>query len=112
MDDSRKDSIKPLVRSWIEERIQSLQEQVLLTWEEGLGRLQPDDALLQRILDAAGPAPGEDPFPEPPADMENDLGVALDLSGVDAALSSGPVAEARKRAREDEERVARWRAEN
>lgn len=89
MDDSRKESIKPLVRSWIEERLHALQEQVVMTWEEGLGRLQPDDALLQKILDVAGPVPVEDPFPEPPQDMENDLGVALDL--IESAGSQGEV---------------------
>ncbi len=89
MDDSRKESIKPLVQSWIQERLQSLQEQVVMTWEEGLGRLQPDDALLQKLLDLAGPAPVEDPFPEPPLDMENDLGVALDL--IESATSQGEV---------------------
>jgi len=89
MDDSRRESIRPLVRSWIEERLHTLQEQVVMTWEEGLGRLQPDDALLQKILEAAGPETPEDPFPEPPTDMENDLGVALDL--IESASSQGEV---------------------
>lgn len=58
-----------------------------MTWEEGLGRLKPDDALLQRILDAAGPA--ADPFPDAPVDTENDLGVALDF--IESASSQGEV---------------------
>lgn len=89
MDDLRKDSIKPLVQAWLQERLQSLQEQVVMTWEEGLGRLKPDDALLQKILDAAGPEPVEDPFPEAAADTENDLGVGLDL--IESAASQGEV---------------------
>ncbi len=60
-----------------------------MTWEEGMGRLQPDDALLQKILDAAGPESVEDPFPDAPADTENDLGVALDL--IESAASQGEV---------------------
>jgi hypothetical protein len=89
MDDSRKETIQPLVQEWIQERLKSLQEQVVMTWEEGLGRLRPDDALLQKILDAAGPAPVEDPFPEAPTDTENDLGVGLDL--IESAASQGEV---------------------
>jgi len=89
MDDLRKESIKPLVQAWIQERLQSLQEQVVMTWEEGLGRLKPDDALLQKILDVAGPEPVEDPFPDASVDTENDLGVALDL--IESAASQGEV---------------------
>jgi len=89
MDDLRKESIKPLVQTWIQERLQSLQDQVVMTWEEGLGRLKPDDALLQKILDAVGPEPVEDPFPDAPMDTENDLGVALDL--IESASSQGEV---------------------
>jgi hypothetical protein len=88
MDDSRKESIKPLVQSWIQERLQSLQEQVVMTWEEGLGRLQLDDALLQKILEVAGPPPIADPI-QAPGDTENDLGKALDL--IEAAASQGAV---------------------
>jgi len=87
MDDSRKETIKPLVQAWIQERLQSLQEQVIMTWEEGLGRLKPDDALLQKILEVAGPV--VDPFPDGPVDTENDLGVALDL--IESASSQGEV---------------------
>lgn len=87
MDDNRKETIKPLVQAWIQERLQTLQEQVVMTWEEGLGRLKPDDALLQKILDVAGPA--ADPFPDGPVDTENDLGVALDL--IESASSQGEV---------------------
>jgi hypothetical protein len=89
MEDLRKDSIKPLVQAWLQERLQSLQEQVVMTWEEGLGRLKPDDDLLQKILEAAGPEPIEDPFPDAPMDTENDLGVALDL--IESASSQGEV---------------------
>ncbi len=87
MDDSRKETIKPLVQAWIQDRLLSLQEQVIMTWEEGLGRLKPDDALLQKILEVAGPA--ADPFAEGPLDTENDLGVALDL--IESASSQGEV---------------------
>jgi len=89
MDDSRKESIKPLVQSWIQERLEALQEQVVMTWEEGLGRLKPDDALLQKILEVAGPPPVEDPFPDAPMDTENDLGTALDM--IESAASQGEV---------------------
>lgn len=89
MEDPRKESIKPLVQTWIQERVASLREQILLTWDEGLGQLRPDDALLQKILEVAGPAEVEDPFPDAPPDTEHDLGVALDF--LEAALSQGEV---------------------
>ena len=89
MEDPRKEAIKPLVQTWIQERVHSLREQILLTWDEGLGQLRPDEALLQKILEAAGPAVEEDPFPDAPMDTENDLGTALDF--LEAALSQGEV---------------------
>ncbi len=89
MEDTRKESIKPLVQAWIQERVQSLREQVLSTWDEGMGQFRPDEALLQSILDAAGPAAVEDPFLDAPMDTEHDLGGALDL--IEAALSQGEV---------------------
>ena len=89
MEDLRKASIKPLVQSWIQENLQSLREKVLLTWEEGVGQLQPEDALLEKILEAAGAQPEEEPFPDAPESTEYDLGAALDL--IESSLSQGEV---------------------
>lgn len=78
MDETRKESIRPLIQAWVKERLRSLQEQMNLTWEEGMGRLRPDDGLLLRILEAIGTG-----IPEGKSsdyeEIERDLGIALDL---------------------------------
>lgn len=88
MDETRKESIKPLIHAWMQERLRSLQDQVLLTWEEGMGRLRPDDTLLNKILELAEAEPVPD-LVQPPMEVEKDLGKALDL--LDGARSQGEV---------------------
>ena len=72
------DVLKQIFRTWLQERHQALLEQVMMTWEEGLGRLTPDDALAQQILDAM-PAPAVQTPPATAAvSTDPELGVALD----------------------------------
>ncbi len=75
------DALKQIIRTWLHERHQALLEQVMMTWEEGLGRLQPDDAVAQQLL-AAMPAPPP-PASAPPSSqgpgMDREVGTALDL---------------------------------
>lgn len=96
MDDSLKASMQQVLHRWIKERHDSLLEQVLLTWEEGMGRLRPDDSLLLEIATLAAPPPP----PETPADLglgaaplaadtEADLGRGLD--SLEQAASQGEV---------------------
>jgi hypothetical protein len=61
--------MKALLAQWVTERQQALLEQVMLTWHEGMGRLSPDDALMERIL-ATIPPPPEPPPVEEPAPVE------------------------------------------
>ena len=80
------DALKQILLTWLHERHQALLEQVMMTWEEGLGRLQPDDVLAQQLM-AAIPATVQAPPPVIASDAE--LGVALDL--LDSAPSQAEV---------------------
>lgn len=70
------DALKQILRTWLHDRHQALLEQVMMTWEEGLGRLQPDDALAAELL-AAVPAPA--PAAQKAITSDPELGMALDL---------------------------------
>lgn len=89
MDDHRKDQIRPMLQSWLHERMKSLQEQMMLTWDEGLGRLNPDDALLQKLVDASAPPAAPAFQANLPGELEEDLGAALDL--LEASANQGEV---------------------
>ena len=54
MNDARQDPVKNVLEAWIRERLGDLREQILFTWDEGQGRLAPDEALLSRAITAAG----------------------------------------------------------
>jgi len=86
MDENVKDPLKQVLRQWINERHQSLLEQVMMTWQEGMGRLVPDDAILEELVTIAAPPA---PFIEPPPDMETELGAGLDR--LEASNSQGEV---------------------
>lgn len=70
------DALKQILLTWLHERHQALLEQVMMTWEEGLGRLQPDDALAQALLAAV---PAAAPATQPGVGSDPELGMALDL---------------------------------
>ena len=70
------DALKQILRTWLHDRHQALLEQVMMTWEEGLGRLQPDDALAQELV-ATIPVPA--PTAQSAITSDPELGVALDL---------------------------------
>ncbi len=70
------DALKQILRTWLHGRHQALLEQVMMTWEEGLGRLQPDDALAQELVSAI-PAPA--PSAQSAITSDPELGAALDL---------------------------------
>jgi hypothetical protein len=90
MDETLSEPLKQMIHKWVNERHQALLEQVMMTWEEGMGRLVPDDGLLQKIQETlAPPPPLEDPFPEVVSDTENDLGAALNL--IESSSSQGEV---------------------
>ncbi len=85
MNDARQEPVKNVLEAWIRERLGDLREQILFTWDEGQGRLVPDEALLQRLAALA-------PVPEPqavPSDTEAELGAALDL--IEGSASQGEV---------------------
>jgi len=89
MTEKLKDPVKQLLQTWISDRHQALLEQIMMTWEEGMGRFVPDESLLHRILEQATPAPADHALGDFAADTEGDLGIALDL--IEAASSQGEV---------------------
>lgn len=87
MDMPDKEALKKLLQEWINERHQALLEQVMMTWQEGMSRLNPDEALAERVLELL-PAPVlPDAFGEGPVDTDQDLGTALDL--IESATGQG-----------------------
>lgn len=90
MDENLREPLKQMIHKWVNDRHQAILEQVMLTWEEGMGRLTPDAALLQKIQELLEPPPPpEDPFPDVVSDTENDLGAALNL--LESSSSQGEV---------------------
>lgn len=90
MDETLSEPLKQMIHKWVNDRHQALLEQVMMTWQEGMGRLTPDEALLQKIQDLlVVPPPPEDPFPDIVSDTENDLGAALNL--LESSSSQGEV---------------------
>lgn len=70
--------LKPVLQNWIHQRHQALLEKVLVTWQEGMAGLEPDQALLNELQQAApAPAPADDLF-SPASDLGADLGLAID----------------------------------
>lgn len=80
MTDARLEPLKQVLDAWLRERLNDLKEQILFTWDEGQGRLVPDAALLQKLVEQI---PMPEPEPEPietlNPDTDMDLGTALDL---------------------------------
>jgi hypothetical protein len=90
MDENLSEPLKQMIHKWVNDKHQALLEQVMMTWQEGMGRLAPDDGLLQKIQELlVPPAPPEDPFPDVISDTENDLGAALNL--LESSASQGEV---------------------
>jgi len=89
MTENLKDPVKQVVQTWIAERHQALLEQIMMTWQEGMGRFSPDEPLLQKILEIATPPSSGGPLGDFSSDTEGDLGIALDL--IEAATSQGEV---------------------
>jgi hypothetical protein len=90
MDENLREPLKQMIHKWVNDRHQALLEQVMMTWEEGRGRLIPDNGLLEKIqeLIASSPSP-EDPFPDVISDTDNDLGAGLNL--IESSSSQGEV---------------------
>jgi hypothetical protein len=78
-------SLKTVLSQWVTDRQQALLEQVMLTWHEGMGRMHPDDELVQRLL-ATVPEP---PAPAPAEDTDGALGAGLDV--LETAATQGEV---------------------
>lgn len=79
MDEANQAALKTLLQEWINDRNLALRDQVLSAWREAQDRLVPDDAMVQRILAMAGPAPAPEPAPEPAPSTDADLAAGLDL---------------------------------
>ncbi len=92
MDEATKASLQQLLEQWIQDRHKALQEVVMATWEEGLGRFRPDSKLMETLAEMVQPPIPEKPelpFTDLPSDTEFDLGTGLDL--LEAATSQGEV---------------------
>ncbi|MBK8727356.1 MAG: hypothetical protein IPL96_15295 [Holophagaceae bacterium] len=72
--DATAESIKSLLQQWLEDRQKSLQEVLTVTLEEELGRLRPDDGLIQRIQEQMAALQADSSA----ASLEKDLSDALD----------------------------------
>ena len=89
MTENASDSLKQMIHGWVNDKHQALLEQIMMAWQEGMGHLVPDEALLQKIQELTAPSPAEDPFPDVVPDTEQDLGSALDL--IESSSSQGEV---------------------
>lgn len=72
--DATAESIKSLLQQWLEDRQKSLQEVLTVTLEEELGRLRPDDGLIQKIQEQIVALQADSSA----ASLEKDLSDALD----------------------------------
>ena len=90
MDENVPASMQHLLTEWVNERHQVLMEQVLFTWQEAMGRMMPDDALITRLLETLPPPPEPlPPEPSPADDLEAGLGAALE--SMEQAATQGEV---------------------
>ncbi|MFN8010879.1 MAG: hypothetical protein U0P81_05690 [Holophagaceae bacterium] len=72
--DASAESIKSLLHQWMEDRQRTLQEVLTVTLEEELGRLRPDEALLQGLMAQVAALQASSGS----ASLERDLAAALD----------------------------------
>ena len=90
MDENVPASMKHLLTEWVNERHQVLMEQVLFTWQEAMGRLTPDDALMERLL-ATVPTPEPPPPVELPPATDPEPGLGAALASLEQAATQGEV---------------------
>jgi hypothetical protein len=76
--DASAESIKSTLQQWLEDRQKSLQEVLTVTLEEELGRLRPDDALVQRLMEPFAAAQAAAHASANMEEIERNLGAALD----------------------------------
>ncbi len=87
------DALKSVLHQWINQRHQALLERVMVTWQDSMAGLEPDDALLAELRKAAPAAdPPDDLFATAPADLGAELGKAIDA--MEAAPSQAEVLKA------------------
>jgi hypothetical protein len=93
MDQNVQDALKKLLQAWVDTRQQALLEQVMVAWSEAVGKLTPDDALMESLVAAIPePEPAPEPVYEPPppaAGTDGDLGTGLEL--LENAVTQGEV---------------------
>lgn len=90
MNENVQASLKTLLQQWMTVRQQALLEQVMVGWSQATGQLNPDDALVQSLVDAI-PEPEPAPLPEPPAAEDLDAPLAEALDRLDGAGTQGEV---------------------
>lgn len=78
VDPPQDDALKARLEAWLNQKNQTLLEEVMATWQSALGHFHPDEALLSQVREAAA---GAQPQPLAlPADGEDvELAGALDL---------------------------------
>ena len=87
------DPMKSVLQQWISQRHQTLIEKVMITWQEQMSGLEPDEALLQELKQSLpAPEPQDDLFASPAADLGAELGRAIDA--MEAAPSQAEVLKA------------------
>jgi hypothetical protein len=75
-DQPQNDALRTRLEGWLNHQNQSLLEAVMATWQNSLGRFQPDDALLAQLREAVS-APVA--FASSSAQEDQELAPALDL---------------------------------
>jgi len=87
------DALKSVLHQWINQRHQALLERVMVTWQDSMAGLEPDDALLAELQKASpAAAPPDDLFATSSADLGAELGKAIDA--MEAAPSQAEVLKA------------------
>src|SRR5450631_3735180 len=74
-DQPQNDALRTTLEAWLNQQNQVLLEEVMSTWQNALGRFQPDATLLSQLQEAVAP-----PASFAPADTQDlELASALDL---------------------------------
>lgn len=78
MDENVRATLRTTIQSWIEERQSSLIDQMMASWRQGMASLTPDEALLDRLAEAAE-SPAEDLFESADTNIDQGLTAGIDL---------------------------------
>ncbi|MBP1771722.1 MAG: hypothetical protein H6P99_885 [Holophagaceae bacterium] len=76
VDPPQDDALKARLEAWLNQKNQTLLEEVMATWQNALGHFHPDEVLLGQVREATS---GAAPLPVPAGEGDQELGGTLDL---------------------------------